>query len=147
MTDIDPTVYASYHWVSSQYHKSRQEFAEFYKNALLYLAYTSVESLSDLFKMINTNTNFPYCIIKLWKFSSFSANSVQRCDFLLILKCRKTSKCIAFYTVDIPTIIEPRSRQFFKSAQGYEISAPYSLFWERMYTICQQLKMTYHLEA
>lgn len=51
MTDIDPTVYASYYWVSSQYHKSRQEFAEFYKSALLYLAYTSVESLSDSFKL------------------------------------------------------------------------------------------------
>ncbi|KAL0293640.1 UNVERIFIED_CONTAM: 26S proteasome non-ATPase regulatory subunitA, partial [Sesamum angustifolium] len=47
MTDIDPSVYASYYWVSSQYHKSRQEFAEFYRSALLYLAYTSVESLSD----------------------------------------------------------------------------------------------------
>ncbi|XP_068635328.1 26S proteasome non-ATPase regulatory subunit 13 homolog B-like [Aristolochia californica] len=51
MTDIDPSVYASYHWVSSQYHKSRQEFAEFYKSALLYLAYTTVESLSDSFKL------------------------------------------------------------------------------------------------
>ncbi|KAL9242641.1 hypothetical protein vseg_016624 [Gypsophila vaccaria] len=51
MTDIDPSVYASFYWVSSQYHKSRQEFAEFYKNALLYLAYTSVESLSDSFKL------------------------------------------------------------------------------------------------
>jgi len=51
MTDIDPSVYASYYWVSSQYHKSRQEFAEFYKSALLYLAYTSVESLSDSFKL------------------------------------------------------------------------------------------------
>lgn len=51
MTDIDPTVYASYYWVSSQYYKSRQEFAEFYKSALLYLAYTSVESLSDSFKL------------------------------------------------------------------------------------------------
>ncbi|XP_057842496.1 26S proteasome non-ATPase regulatory subunit 13 homolog B [Cryptomeria japonica] len=51
MTDIDPTVYASYHWVSSQYHKSRQEFAEFYKSALLYLAYTTVESLSEPFKL------------------------------------------------------------------------------------------------
>ncbi|KAF5936467.1 hypothetical protein HYC85_027596 [Camellia sinensis] len=30
MTDIDPSVYANYYWVSSQYHKSRQEFAEFY---------------------------------------------------------------------------------------------------------------------
>ncbi|XP_058224546.1 26S proteasome non-ATPase regulatory subunit 13 homolog A [Rhododendron vialii] len=51
MTDIDPSVYASYYWVSSQCHKSRQEFAEFYKSALLYLAYTSVESLSDSFKL------------------------------------------------------------------------------------------------
>ncbi|PIA61080.1 hypothetical protein AQUCO_00300536v1 [Aquilegia coerulea] len=51
MTDIDPSVYASYHWVSSQYHKSRQEFSEFYKSALLYLAYTSVQSLSETFKL------------------------------------------------------------------------------------------------
>ncbi|GAA0152728.1 protease [Lithospermum erythrorhizon] len=51
MTDIDPSVYANYYWISSQYHKSRQEFAEFYKNALLFLAYTSVESLSDSFKL------------------------------------------------------------------------------------------------
>ncbi|KAJ4837278.1 26S proteasome non-ATPase regulatory subunit 13 A [Turnera subulata] len=51
MTDIDPSVYASYYWVSSQYHKHRQEFAEFYNSALLYLAYTSVESLSDSFKL------------------------------------------------------------------------------------------------
>ncbi|KAL2525286.1 26S proteasome non-ATPase regulatory subunit 13B [Abeliophyllum distichum] len=51
MTDIDPSVYASYYWISSQYHKSRQEFAEFYQSALLYLAYTSVESLSESFKL------------------------------------------------------------------------------------------------
>ncbi|KAJ4950149.1 hypothetical protein NE237_026981 [Protea cynaroides] len=51
MTDIDPSVYATYYWISSQYHKSRQEFAEFYKSALLYLAYTSVESLSESFKL------------------------------------------------------------------------------------------------
>ncbi|XP_065879158.1 26S proteasome non-ATPase regulatory subunit 13 homolog B-like [Euphorbia lathyris] len=51
MTDIDPSVYASCYWVSSQYHKYCQEFAEFYKSALLYLAYTSVESLSDSFKL------------------------------------------------------------------------------------------------
>ncbi|KAK4490827.1 hypothetical protein RD792_001542 [Penstemon davidsonii] len=51
MTDIDPSVYASYYWVSSQYHKSQQEFAEFYKSALLYLAYISVESLSEPFKL------------------------------------------------------------------------------------------------
>ncbi|XP_031267101.1 26S proteasome non-ATPase regulatory subunit 13 homolog A [Pistacia vera] len=51
MTDIDPSVYASYYWLSSQYHKVLQEFAEFYKCALLYLAYTSVESLSESFKL------------------------------------------------------------------------------------------------
>ncbi|KAF5935893.1 hypothetical protein HYC85_027022 [Camellia sinensis] len=51
MTDIDPSVYANYYWVSSQYHESRQEFAEFYKSALLYLAYTLVESLSESFKL------------------------------------------------------------------------------------------------
>ncbi|PON63335.1 Winged helix-turn-helix DNA-binding domain containing protein [Parasponia andersonii] len=51
MTDIDPSVYANYYWVSSQFHKFRQEFAEFYKSALLYLAYTSVESLSESFKL------------------------------------------------------------------------------------------------
>ncbi|KAL7111878.1 hypothetical protein ACP275_05G117000 [Erythranthe tilingii] len=51
MTDIDPSVYANYYWVSSEYHKARQEFADFYRSALLYLAYTSVESLSDSFKL------------------------------------------------------------------------------------------------
>ncbi|XP_052881469.1 26S proteasome non-ATPase regulatory subunit 13 homolog A isoform X1 [Gossypium arboreum] len=51
MTDIDPSVYASYYWVSSQYHKFRQEFADFYRSALLYLAYTSVASLSESFKL------------------------------------------------------------------------------------------------
>lgn len=52
MTDVDPSVHASVHWVSSQYYKSRQEFAEFYKSALLYLAYTSVETLSEDFKLV-----------------------------------------------------------------------------------------------
>lgn len=52
LTDIDPSVYASYYWVSSQYHKLRKEYAEFYRNALLYLAYTSMESLSDAFKQV-----------------------------------------------------------------------------------------------
>ncbi|KHG12342.1 26S proteasome non-ATPase regulatory subunit 13 [Gossypium arboreum] len=51
MDGVDPSVYASYYWVSSQYHKFRQEFAEFYKSALLYLGYTSVDSLSESFKL------------------------------------------------------------------------------------------------
>ncbi|KAG8495808.1 hypothetical protein CXB51_009471 [Gossypium anomalum] len=54
MTDIDPSVYASYYWVSSQYHKFLQEFADFYRSALLYLAYTSVASLSESFKLITS---------------------------------------------------------------------------------------------
>lgn len=53
MTDIDPSVYANFFCVSSQYHKFRQEFSDFYKNALLYLAYTSVESLSESFKLVS----------------------------------------------------------------------------------------------
>ena len=60
MTDIDPSVYANYYWVSSQYHKYRQEFAEFYKSALLYLAYTSVESLSESFKLVCANSCWMY---------------------------------------------------------------------------------------
>lgn len=51
MTDVDPSVHASFHWVSSQYFKCRQEFAEFYKSALMYLAYTSVDTLSEPFKL------------------------------------------------------------------------------------------------
>ncbi|CAI5467456.1 unnamed protein product [Closterium sp. Yama58-4] len=51
MADLDPSVHASVHWVSSQYYKSKQDFAEFYKSALLYLAYTSVDTLTDPFKL------------------------------------------------------------------------------------------------
>ncbi|KAL3676938.1 hypothetical protein R1sor_026886 [Riccia sorocarpa] len=51
MTDVDPSVHASVHWVFSQFHKSRQEFADFYKSALLYLAYTSVDTLAEPFKL------------------------------------------------------------------------------------------------
>ncbi|KAG0497882.1 hypothetical protein HPP92_002238 [Vanilla planifolia] len=50
-TDIDPSVHASFYWISAQYHKFRQEFAEFYKSALLYLAYTEVDTLSETFKL------------------------------------------------------------------------------------------------
>jgi hypothetical protein len=57
MTDVDPTVHASFYWISSQYHKSLQEFADFYKNALLYLAYTTVGSLSEAFKLVSFAVN------------------------------------------------------------------------------------------
>eukprot|EP00245_Coleochaete_scutata_P006003 TRINITY_DN20104_c0_g1_i1.p1 TRINITY_DN20104_c0_g1~~TRINITY_DN20104_c0_g1_i1.p1 ORF type:complete len:401 (-),score=70.79 TRINITY_DN20104_c0_g1_i1:483-1646(-) len=51
MTDVDPSVHASLHWVSSQFYKSKQDFAEFYKSALMFLAYTSVDTLSEPFKL------------------------------------------------------------------------------------------------
>jgi len=42
---VDPSVNAAFHYVSSQYYKSRQDFAEFYKSGMLYLAYISSDSL------------------------------------------------------------------------------------------------------
>lgn len=69
MTDVDPSVHASFYWISSQYHKSRQEFAEFYKHTLLYLAYTTVESLSDSFKLVwlvtieNASMEYIFCFL------------------------------------------------------------------------------------
>jgi 26S proteasome regulatory subunit N9 len=54
MADVDPSVHASVYWVSSQYYKSRQDFAEFYRSALQYLSYTSVDTLSDDFKLVSS---------------------------------------------------------------------------------------------
>jgi hypothetical protein len=45
MVDVDPSVHGTYYWVCSQYHKARQEYSEFYKSCLLYLAYTTVSLL------------------------------------------------------------------------------------------------------
>ncbi|OEL23142.1 26S proteasome non-ATPase regulatory subunit 13-like protein B [Dichanthelium oligosanthes] len=50
MVDVDPSVHGAYYWVCSQYHKAHQDYSEFYKSSLLYLAYTTVESLSEPFK-------------------------------------------------------------------------------------------------
>ncbi|KAL5215449.1 hypothetical protein ABZP36_006850 [Zizania latifolia] len=50
MVDVDPSVHAAYYWICSQYHKVHQDYSEFYRSALLYLAYTTVESLSEPFK-------------------------------------------------------------------------------------------------
>ncbi|CAD7704285.1 unnamed protein product [Ostreobium quekettii] len=47
LADVDPTVHAAYHLVCSLYHKHRREFAEFYRSALMYLAYKSSESLPE----------------------------------------------------------------------------------------------------
>eukprot|EP00898_Chlorokybus_atmophyticus_P000432 jgi/Chlat1/138/Chrsp1S00227 len=51
LTDVDPSVHATVHWVSSQYYKAKPDFAEFFKSALLYLAYTDIDTLSDPAKL------------------------------------------------------------------------------------------------
>ncbi|XP_037474264.1 26S proteasome non-ATPase regulatory subunit 13 homolog B-like [Triticum dicoccoides] len=50
MGDVDPSVHSTYYWLCSQYHKVCHDYSEFYKNALLYLAYTTAESHSEPFK-------------------------------------------------------------------------------------------------
>ena len=52
MVDVDPSVHGTYYWLCSQSHKAHQDYSEFYKSALLYLAYTTVESLSEPFKQV-----------------------------------------------------------------------------------------------
>ena len=44
MASPDPSVSAAYYYVCSQYHKAKQEFAEFYCHGMLYLAFVSSES-------------------------------------------------------------------------------------------------------
>jgi 26S proteasome regulatory subunit N9 len=41
----DPSVSAAFHYVASRYHKVRENYAEFYKSGMLYLAYVSCELL------------------------------------------------------------------------------------------------------
>ena len=41
----DPSVSAAFYYVCSQYHKTKQDFAEFYRTGMLYLAYVSTETL------------------------------------------------------------------------------------------------------
>ncbi|KAI3958180.1 hypothetical protein MKW98_020822 [Papaver atlanticum] len=48
MTDIDLSLDASNYWLSSQYHKSGQVFAEYYNSGLLYLTHILQWSPSDL---------------------------------------------------------------------------------------------------
>lgn len=46
-TGVDTSVYANYYKAQAFYHKLGGLSAEFYRNALLYLSYTSLESLSE----------------------------------------------------------------------------------------------------
>ncbi len=49
---VDPVVSAHVHYVCSLYWKQQQEFAEFYKSSLMYLAFVPVDSLAaDLRKV------------------------------------------------------------------------------------------------
>ncbi|CAI0418721.1 unnamed protein product [Linum tenue] len=103
MTDIDPSVYASYYWVSSQFHKYRQDFADFYRSALLYLAYTSVESLSDSFKL---DLAFDLSLSALlgdniYNFGELLAHPIVRVLMLcLFLKVRITNECYRATTLE-----------------------------------------------
>jgi len=51
LEDVDPSVSASVHYISSQYYKQAKDFAEFYKSSLMYLAYVSSDSLPADFKV------------------------------------------------------------------------------------------------
>lgn len=45
--EADPQLSAAVHYVAMQYHKSQNEYAEFYRSALLYLAFVPQDSLPD----------------------------------------------------------------------------------------------------
>lgn len=47
---MDPSVSAAVYYVSSQYYKEKKNYGEFYKHALMYLAFTSTETLEESFK-------------------------------------------------------------------------------------------------
>eukprot|EP00958_Prasinococcus_capsulatus_P022344 scaffold3142_cov416-Prasinococcus_capsulatus_cf.AAC.11 len=47
LLDVDPAVHAALYWVTCQLHKAKGEFAEFYRSALMYLSFISVEKDLD----------------------------------------------------------------------------------------------------
>ena len=49
---VDPSVSAIVHYVRSLFFKQQRDFAEFYKSSLLYLAFISIDSLSDDQKLV-----------------------------------------------------------------------------------------------
>jgi hypothetical protein len=51
---VDPAVSAAVHYVSSLYYKAGQDFAEFYKSSLQYLAFVSSDQLEHEFKLVRT---------------------------------------------------------------------------------------------
>ena len=51
---VDPSVSAQVHFVSSLYYKHKQEFADFYKASLQYLAFISSDSLPTDTRLVST---------------------------------------------------------------------------------------------
>ncbi|CAG9462046.1 unnamed protein product [Pedinophyceae sp. YPF-701] len=51
LSEPDPTVSASVHWAASQYHKSRKDFAEFFRSAMQYLSSVPYESLAPMVRL------------------------------------------------------------------------------------------------
>jgi 26S proteasome regulatory subunit N9 len=51
LADVDPSVSAAVYYVSSLFNKCKQDYAEFYKSSLMYLAFVSSESLATDFKL------------------------------------------------------------------------------------------------
>jgi 26S proteasome regulatory subunit N9 len=48
LSDVDPSVSAAVHYVSSLYHKGVPDFAEFYRSTLMYLSFVSSDSLPEV---------------------------------------------------------------------------------------------------
>lgn len=51
LADVDPSVSAAVHYVSSLYYKFKKDYAEFYRSSMMYLAFISSDSLSYDFKL------------------------------------------------------------------------------------------------
>ncbi|KAF8061975.1 RPN9A [Scenedesmus sp. PABB004] len=51
LDDVDPSVSAAVHYVSSLYHKLKQDYAAFYRSTMMYLAFVSSDGLAADFKL------------------------------------------------------------------------------------------------
>ena len=52
LSDADSSVHAAVYFVAAQLAKAKQDFAEFYKTGMLYLAYVSAEALPESTKLV-----------------------------------------------------------------------------------------------
>lgn len=51
---VDPSVSASVYYAASLYHRDQKEFAKYYKAALMYLAFESLDKLDDKTKLVGS---------------------------------------------------------------------------------------------